>query len=82
MTTNNPTPAKRKQRIYIVEPMHPGLSPALIRATHASHAREFASRSLFRVRFATQDDLEALMTQGVRVVGYTPPKPPVGEVED
>lgn len=51
-------------RIYCVSD---GNRDRLVRATHPSHALTHVARDTFKVRVATQGDLETLLPAGVKV---------------
>lgn len=54
-------------RIYVVTETGHGSSPRLIRATFRATAVRHAAQERFSARHATHDDLERLITAGVRV---------------
>lgn len=62
----SPVEKKTPTRVYRVENKL-GSKPRLVRATSQSRALHFASDSDFTVRVATQEDLETLLGDGVKV---------------
>lgn len=54
-------------RIYIVTSDGNGTDERLVRAAHANNALRHVTAPLFSVRVAKPEDLERLMTRGVRV---------------
>ena len=61
-------------RVYVVQEAGSN-KPRLIRATFRATAIRHASHDRFTARIATRDDLEHLITAGVRVELAVDPKP-------
>lgn len=52
-------------RVYVVE--EDGRKDRLVRATYSAMAERHCAQGRYRARIATKDDLEKLITSGVRV---------------
>jgi hypothetical protein len=55
------------ERIYVVKPTEGDTKARLVRATHPSTALSHVARQAYEVRVATQNDLAALIPEGVKV---------------
>ena len=57
------------RRTYLIEPADETvkLPVRLVKATHPGTAMAHVAQQLFKVRVASQDDLEALLSQGAKV---------------
>jgi hypothetical protein len=58
-------------RVYVVQTIKTG-EENLVRAPRATSAKQFVSGNDYRVRVATQRDMERLMTDGARVQEANP----------
>jgi hypothetical protein len=54
-------------RVYVIEPADGGGQPRLIRASSRARADRHVSPQFFRSRLASKNDLERLITRGVKV---------------
>lgn len=55
------------ERIYVVKSTEGEAKPRLVRATHPSTARSHVATQAYEVHVASQNDLEALLSQGIKV---------------
>lgn len=58
-------------RVYVVQTIKTG-DETLVRAPRAGSAKQFVSGNDYRVRVASQRDMERLITDGVRVLDANP----------
>jgi hypothetical protein len=64
-------------RLYVVQMADNSKPPRLVRATLRTHAERYVAGSLVRSRIASKDDIERLLSQGVRTEQATePPREP------